>query len=34
MNIITLTIIPTWSVAVSMLILVVAAVITGRLSNF
>jgi hypothetical protein len=34
MNLITLTIIPTWSVAVSMLILVVAAVITGRLSNF
>ena len=34
MNLITLTIIPTWSVAVSMLILIVAAVITGRLSNF
>jgi hypothetical protein len=34
MNIITLTIIPTWSVASALLILVVAAVITGRLSNF
>lgn len=34
MSIITLTIIPTWSVGVALLILVVAAVITGRLSNF
>jgi hypothetical protein len=34
MNIMTLTLIPTWSVAVSLLILIIAAVITGRLSNF
>ena len=34
MNIMTLAIIPTWSVAVALLMLVVAAIITGRLSNF